>query len=334
MRLVPETLPRELARSLKPAWLLFGEEPLLVGESADLIRARAAREGFQAREVHFAGRGYDWAGLIPAARSLSLFAERRLMEIRLPTAKPGADGARVLSELASHTPPDLILLVITGAIEWAERNAAWVRAFDDHGNVVDVGRIPPEQLPAWIAGRLACAGLSAEPDALDLIAERCEGNLVAAQQQIERLALVPRSAPLTVEQVADEIADSARFDVFELGEAILSGDPGRVLRIVDGLEGEGEEPALVLWCLAEELRSLLQWRQDAGRDVRRLWRGGRRRQALLAQAAGRIPRARITELLAAAARADLIVKGQRRGRAWDELARLAVAAAGAPLSVT
>jgi len=141
--------------------------------------------------------------------------------------------------------------------------------------------------------------------------------------------------PLNVAQVADEIADSARFDVFELGEAVLSGDPARALRIVDGLAGEGEEPALVLWCLAEELRSLLQWRADLGRDsARRLWRGGRRRQALLAQAAARLPRARVTELLAAAARADLVVKGARRGQPWDELARLAVAAAGAPLSMT
>jgi DNA polymerase-3 subunit delta len=335
VRLVPETLPRELARTLCPAWLLVGDEPLLIGECADLIRERAHLAGYGAREVYFIGRGYDWAALAQEMRSLSLFSEKRLLELRLPTGKPGAEGSQLLSELARATPPDLLVLVLAEQLEWTDRSAAWVKAFESSAALVEIERPTAEQLPTWVATRLKKVGLEAEPEAIQLIADRCEGNLLAAHQEIARLALDATPGPLSAEAVAEFIGNSARFDVFKLGEAMLAGDATRALRIIEGLEQEGEEPTLVLWAIAEELRALLQWRPDSGRGTPgRLWRGGRRRQALLAQAARRLPRTRVEALLLAAQRADLLVKGARGARAWDELGRLAVATAGGALELS
>jgi DNA polymerase III subunit delta len=334
VKFVPETLARALERSLAPAYLVMGDEPLVIAECADLIRARAKAAGFALREVHFAGPGFDWNGFGGSLASLSLFAERRVQELRLPTGKPGAEGARALAELAKAPSGDNLLLVLCDAVEWAERGAAWVKAFESAAALVEVDRLRPEQLPSWVRARLEALGLAPEREAVELIAERCEGNLLAAHQVMRRLALEVGAGPLSAQVVEASIGNNARYDIWKLGEAILEGDAKRSLRILNGLEQEGEEATLVLWAISEELRSLLQWRGDAaGGGPKRLWRGGRLRQALLARAAKRIPRARLVELLVGAQRTDLVLKGSRPGEPWDALARLALAAAGAPLKV-
>lgn len=333
MRFVPETLGREIAaRDLQPCWLIAGDEPLLVGEAADQIRARAKSLGYSQREVLFAERGFDWGVVLAETRSMSLFAERRVLEIRLPTPKPGVEGAKVLAEVARHPVPDLLVLVITDKLEWADKSAAWVKAFEEHGGFVDVEQLAPEHLPAWLVERLARAGLQADDDAVQLLAERCEGNLVAAHQEIERLALLAGPGRIDLEAVESAVANSARYTLFQLGEAALAGDAGRATRVLDGLAAEGEEPTLVLWSLAEELRALLQWQPNPPRGApARLFRGGRRRQALLGQAARRLPRSVLRELLLDAARADAVIKGARLGEPWGELLRIAVGIAGTPL---
>ena len=319
MRLVPETLARELEAGLAPAYLVAGDEPLRVGESADAIRARARAAGYAGREVRFAERGFDWEAFAADLRALSLFAERRVVELRLPTPKPGADGSRALVAALESPAPDALLLVITDKIEYADRSSAWVRAFETRGACVDAEQLTPEQLTPWVEARMRRAGLEPEPDAVQLLAERCEGNLVAAHQEIELLRLLAGGGPVSVETVADSVATSARYHVFQLGEALLGGDAPRALRILGGLAAEGEEPTLVLWCIAEELRSILQ----SGGNARRLFRGGRRRKELLAAAARRVPRRVALDLLGAAARADLLIKGPRKDEAWGELARIA-----------
>lgn len=332
MRLDPQTLPQALARgALAPLWLVCGPEPLLVAECADRIRARARAEGIAEREVQFVERGYDWAALKGATQSMSLFGDRRLIELRLG-AKPGVEGARVLGALVKEPPAEVVLLVIAELADGQERQAAWVQAFEAGAMLVDAASVPAERLVPWVAARLAAAGVRAAPDVAELIAARCEGNLVAAHQEIERLALLAGDSPVDAEQAADWVANSARYGVFQLGEAVLAGDAARALRILAGLEAEGEEPTLVLWCLAEELRAMLQWSPRPARGApARLWRGGKRRQDLLARASGRLPRARLEALLGEAAEADLLIKGLRRGRAWDALAVLAAGAAGARL---
>lgn len=330
MRLDTATLSRELASRLLPAWLVAGDEPLLVGETADAIRGRARQDGYAAREVLFVERGFDWGRVIAETHSMSLFADRKILELRMPQPKPGADGSRVLCDVLAHPPQDTLLLVITDKLEWQDRSAAWVKAFETHGGLVEIEQLLPEQLPGWIAARMRRHGLEPEPEAVSLLAERCEGNLVAAHQEIERLALLAGPGLVTHDTVADAVANSARYHVFQLGEAALSGDATRTVRILDGLAAEGEEPTLVLWCLAEELRSILQWTPQPQRGApSRLFRGGRRRQTFVGRAAQRLPRARVRELLLEAAHADAVIKGAKRGDAWAELLRIAVGIAGA-----
>lgn len=322
MRLVPETLSRALAGNLAPAWLVAGDEPLLVGEAADAIRARARSAGYTGREVLFVERGFDWDALLGELRSMSLFAERRIIELRMATAKPGTDGSKALLAALAEPAPDILLLLITDKIEYADRNAAWVKAFETHGACVDAEQLRPEQLPAWLDARMRREGLLPDADAVQLLADRCEGNLVAAHQEIERLRLLAGPGAVTVDTIAEAVAQSARYHVFQLGEALLAGDGARSVRILEGLAAEGEEPTLVLWCVAEELRSILQWTPQPG-GARRLFRGGRHRKELLASAARRIPKAKALDLLMQASRIDAMIKGPRKGEAWGALARIA-----------
>lgn len=322
MRLVPETLARALAQGLAPAYLVAGDEPLLVGESADAIRARARADGFTGREVLFVERGFDWGALGLEQNALSLFAERRIIELRLAQPKPGLDGSKALVAALGAPVADVLLLLITDKIAWADRSSAWVKAFEAHGACVDADQLLPEQLPAWITARMRRHGLEPSREAAELLAERCEGNLVALHQEIERLRLLKGAGPVSVESVAEAVANSARYHVFQLGECLLAGDAARALRILDGLEGEGEEPTLVLWCIAEELRSILQFSGSGYGGARRVQRGGRRRQELLRQARERVPREKLLALLASAGRLDAIIKGPRRDEAWGSLARL------------
>lgn len=333
MKLVPQTLARVLEQPLAPLWLVAGTEPLLIGECAEAIRAAARRQGVSDREVQFADRSFDWSALRGLTQSMSLFGDRRLIELKLGS-KPGTEGAKVLGELLASPPSDVILLIVTDSLDWSERSAKWIQDFEERGMYLDVAAPTVEQLPAWTAARLKQAGVSVGTEVAELISARCEGNLLAAHQEIERLALLAGGAPLTVEQAAEWVGNSARYGIFQLGEAVLAGDAERTVRILDGLRAEGEEPVLVLWTLAEEIRTLLQWTPKPGKGTPgRLWRGGRRRQELVARAARRLPRARLEALLEAAGHTDLVIKGARRGDSWDALVTLATGLAGATLPV-
>jgi DNA polymerase-3 subunit delta len=321
MRLVPETLPRALQGALAPAWLVAGDEPLLVAEAADAIRAAARSAGYTGREVLFIERGFDWGALGAELRSLSLFAERRIVELRMASPKPGADGSRLLVGALDDPSPDVLLLLVTGKIEYADRSAAWVKAFEARGQCVDAEQLQPEQLPQWIAARMRALGLVPDPDAVELLAERCEGNLVAAHQEIELLRLLAGPGPLSLDAAEESVAESARYDVFKFGEAMLAGDAPRALRILDGLAAEGEEPTLLLWCVTEELRSVLQYGSSPA--PKRLFRGGRRRKELLGRAHQRVSAERAWALLGTAGRIDAMIKGSRRDEAWSTLARVA-----------
>ena len=324
MRLVPETLARTLEGPPVAAWLVAGDEPLLVGEACDAIRTRARAAGYTGREVHFVERSFDWAELHASLRALSLFAERRIVELRLLSPKPGIEGARALVAALEGPSPDVLLLVITDKIEFNDRSNAWVKAFEQRGHCLDADQLMPEQLPGWLEGRMRRIGLEPQADAVQLLAERCEGNLVAAHQEMELLRLLAGPGPISAEVVADSVANSARYHVFQLSEALLAGDTARTVRILDGLAADGEGLPLVLWCIAEEIRSVLQWTGSPNyQGPLRLRRGGRRRTGLLARAAQRVPRALALELLTAAARADGLTKGAGKGEAWGEVTRIA-----------
>lgn len=332
----PEQLPRALERGLSAVYLVAGEEPLLIEESLDLIRARARAAGFTGREVFHVETGFDWQRLTHAANSLSLFSDQRLLELRLPTARPGKEGAAVLKELAERPMQDTLLLVICGRLEPAQRRASWVKALSEQGVMVQAAKLRRDQLDQWVANRARERGLKLEPAAARLLAERNEGNLLALAQEIDKLLLLAGDqAEQTVQgldAVRDAVADSARYAIFDLPEAIIQGDVLRAQRIVERLRAEGEEAVLVLWGVARELRVLADLqatfaqRGDMAAVLRRhrVWRNRESRMQALAQG-GSV--GRWQTLLARAAAVDRIVKGAQPGSAWDELLELSTDAA-------
>jgi DNA polymerase III subunit delta len=315
-KLTPDSLATHLKERLLPAYLVSGDEPLLVGEAADAIRERARSAGFTEREVHFIERAADWDDVRASSASLSLFGARRVLEIRLASGRPGAAGNAALASLLGDPGSDILFLILAPRLEREAQGAEWLRALEARGGWVQVWPVPPERLPAWLRSRCRKLGLAASPEALAELAARTEGNLLAAHQELLQVALLAPGSTLTAPGVAD-IADRARFDVFQLGEAALAGEASRALRVLAGLRAEGTEATLALWALTKALHEL--WSCRDGVAVAAPWQ---RRSAALAQAARRSPHLPFAALAARATRADRTIKGRLAGDAWDELALL------------
>jgi DNA polymerase-3 subunit delta len=328
MRMTFEQLPAALQRGLSTAYLISGDEPLLADEAADAIRAAARAAGYADRRVYFIDRGFDWNELRNDAQSLSLFAERRLFELRLPSGKPDK-GAAQLAELAAKPPPDVVSLVISGKLDAKAAAAPWVQAFTQHGVWIPVWPVKPDALPGWLATRARLAGLELAPEAGALIAERVEGNLLAAKQELHKLGMLAgQGGRIEVDMVMRSVGDSARYDVYQVAEAAAAGDARRSLHILLGLKNEGAEPTLILWALSRELRGLWQ-----ARERERLG-GGQGSGWNLAskpspQALSRLRNLPLAGLLVEAARADKVIKGLAAGDAWTVLTGLTARMAGA-----
>jgi DNA polymerase-3 subunit delta len=335
VRTSPEALATGLARGLRDAYLVTGAEPLLIAEACDTIRQHARQQGYADREVHFIERGFDWGELLADAANLSLFASRRLIELKFASAPDAVSGA-ALARLAQDPPADTLLLV-SGELERKSLGVAWVKAFEEHGVLVVTQAVERPALPAWIRDRLARHGVSLAPEAAELLADRVEGNLLAAQQEVERIALLMPGARLGAAEVAELVADNARYDVFELSAAAFAGQAARALRILAGLRAEGREPPLILWALLQDLRGLSRVALRVGRErsledafrAEQVWSN---RQAPLRAAIGRITRPQIDSLLTTAARVDRIAKGSLRGDAWAALEGLVARIAGVDLA--
>jgi DNA polymerase-3 subunit delta len=301
MKIRPEQLQAQLERELLPVYLVAGDEPLLATEAADLVRARARALGFEERVQVFIDRSAGpWEEALGATQTRSLFATRRILEIRMPGGKPG-HGAATLQKLVAAAGDDLLLLVHTGRLDRDAAGAAWVRAIEERGASVTVYPVDAAAFPGWIGARLRAAGLSASEPALRLLAESCEGNLLAASQEVEKLLL--RHGPgvqLDEAELAESLSDSSRFSVFKLGEAIAARDAARALRMLAGLRSEGCEELLVLWWLVRAMHA----------------QAGSARPASMARAVRR------------AARADRMVKGRADGEPWDEMMLLAAELCG------
>jgi len=328
MQLKGEQLAAHLERELKSVYVVYGDEPLLVIEAADTIRAAARRRGFDERNVLTALAGFNWIELHHAAGNMSLFGGRTLIDLRIPTGKPGREGSAAIQDYCAHASPDAVLLVTLPGLDWSDEKAAWLKALTDAGIAVKL--IPPNlaQLPAWIAGRLRRQQQGAEGEALRFIAERVEGNLLAAHQEILKLGLLYPAGELSLLQVQEAVLNVARYDLDGLREALLAGDVARLARTLDGLQQEGEAPPLILWAMTEEVRALaqvkagLQQRQslDALLKEARIWGA---RQALFKRALQRIDGVRANEALAHAALIDRLIKGAGgAGDVWDEFLRL------------
>jgi DNA polymerase-3 subunit delta len=333
VRATPETLDRTLGTgSLPRACLVTGVEPLLIDEACTALRARARAEGYGEREVHFLEKGLDMGALLADAFNLSLFANRRLIELKFRNA-PDASLQKDLATLVAKPPDDTVLLV-TGPLQPGKPlKTQWVAAFEQHGLLVVADEVKRAQLPAWIARRLRQRDVTIDEPGAELLADRVEGNLLAAQQEIERIALLQPGAKLDAVAVAAAVSDSARYDVFELAVAALEGNAVRALRVLDGLRGEGTATPLVLWALTNHLRAVsrVQQRDPGGRDVQGVLYSEKIfavRQDAVRAGVRRLSREDLDALFVLAARADRVAKGSLRGDAWTELTGLVALMAG------
>ncbi|EAR21888.1 DNA polymerase III subunit delta [Nitrococcus mobilis] len=323
-----DELERHLSGRLAPVWLVAGEEPLLIDEAGAGIRAAARTAGYSERQVlHAETDGFDWRQLGAAAGNLSLFSERRLIELRLPGGKPGAGGAQALQAYCRAPPADTLLLVASARLDARQRRGAWVEALSRAGVMLYIWPVGRRDLPRWIMQRLHSRGLIADRMVVELLAERAEGNLLAAAQEVEKLYLLLGAGQVDLAAARRAVVDSARYDVFDLSEAVLGGGCTRVARICRGLQEEGTEPTLVLWALARELRVLATLSALAGdaRRINELFRQHRipkHRQPRLCQLAAGTTADAWEGLLARAAGVDRVIKGAAPGRPWDELLQL------------
>ncbi|MDB5775332.1 MAG: polymerase subunit delta [Herbaspirillum sp.] len=336
MQLRHDALDAHLAKTLAPLYVIASDEHLLAQEAADKIRRQARAGGFSERDVLSVDRSFKWGQLLAANQSQSLFGDKKLIELRIPTGKPGKDGGQALQEYVADLSPDNMTIISLPKLDWATQKAAWVAALQKAAVYIDIAAVERAHLPNWIGVRLAAQQQSADKPALDFIADRVEGNLLAAHQEILKLALLHPPGKLSFEQVQDAVLNVARYDVFKLNEAMLAGDAARLMRMLHGLEGEGEALPLVLWAVAEEIRTLLKLKTGAeqGRPIGALLKEYRiwgPRERLMEPALHRISLAALQHALQQAAQVDKMIKGLRAkayaGDAWDALAQLALTVA-------
>ena len=328
MRITTEQLQRHLSREIKPLHTVHGAETLLALEASDRIRAAARAQGYTEREVLTVDSGFRWSELAAAASSQSLFASRRLLELRIPSGKPGAEGSTALQTYCARLPADTVTLVQLPEVDWRSQKSAWFEALDAAGVTVEARIVPRKALPQWLAGRLKAQNQEADGDTLNFIADRVEGNLMAAYQEVQKLALLFAPGKITFDEVRSAVLDVARYDVFNLGEVMLEGDPVRLSRMLDGLKGEGSAPPLVLWALADEIRAIgkIVGGASAGKPVATLISEarihGRAHQNLMQANYPRYSVVQVTEALRHASAIDRMIKGLSKGNVWDELLQL------------
>ncbi|HFD92113.1 MAG TPA: DNA polymerase III subunit delta [Gammaproteobacteria bacterium] len=333
MKLSPHQLERHLRQGMAPVYCITGDEPLLMQEACDLVRRHAREAGCEERIVMHADGGFDWNSLLQEACGLSLFSQRRLLEVRLPTGKPGDAGGKALQAYVADGGGENILLLVCGKLDASSQRTRWFKAVEGAGVVVQVWPLSLQQLPDWIGRRMRQAGLQPSREAVMLLAERVEGNLLAAAQEIEKLHMLQGAGAVSADDVLAAVTDSARYDVFGLVDCALAGDVGRSMRMLDGLRAEGVEPILVLWALAREIRQLARMCDDLEQGTalaqvlarHRVWD---KRKPMVSRALQRSRRGEWLAMLQAAAGVDRCLKGQEQGEVWDRLMGLVLRMAG------
>ncbi|MEN0105464.1 MAG: DNA polymerase III subunit delta [Pseudomonas sp.] len=342
MKLAPAQLAKHLQSQLAPVYAISGDDPLLCQEAADAIRAATRSQGFTERQVFNADASFDWGTLLQAGNSLSLFAEKRVLELRIPNGKPGDKGTEALLEYLARPPEDTLLLISLPKLDGSTQKTKWAKAVIDGPNAqfIQIWPVEVHQLPQWIRQRMSQAGMNATQEAVDLIAARVEGNLLAAAQEIEKLKLLAEGNQIDASTVQAAVADSARYDVFGLIDAALNGEATHALRTLEGLRGEGVDSTVVLWALARELRLLATIAQQYGQGVplEKAFSQARppvwdKRRPLVSKALQRHSVVRWNKMLQDAQRIDAQIKGQAPGDPWLDISRLTLLLAGQRLSL-
>jgi DNA polymerase-3 subunit delta len=336
MQLKPEQLDTHLNKNLAPVYFISGDDPLRVLEAADAVRSAARKQGYGEREVLTVQAGFDWNSLLAEAGNLSLFAQRRVIDLRLPSGKPGKEGAEVLRAFAEQAPEDTLLLVTAGKLEPQARRSKWVQTLDRAGVVVFVWPLQAGEIAGWVHARMRKRGLQPSPEAVQMLAERVEGNLLACVQEIDKLFLLQGAGAVDVADITRLVADHARYDVFTLVDSALAGQAARSVRILNSLQAEGVAPPVVLWALAREIRQLAGMAAEVAKGqavstVLSRYRVWQSRQAPVGAALKRLPLATCRRLLRQCASVERLCKGQAAGNAWDELLQLTMLLAGSPV---
>lgn len=333
MHIKPDQLQQHLQKNIAPLYTIFGNEPLLTNEATDLIRAFAVRQGYTEREILTVDSRFNWSELKTVNRSVSLFGDRKIMDIRMPTGKPGRDGGKAIEAYCQALSADTMTLITLPKIDKSGQATKWFKALENSGVMVAIYPVERMQLSAWIKQRLGRQQQQTDSETLQFLVDRVEGNLLAAYQEIQKLALLYPVGKLSFNQVKDAVLDVARYDVFKLSEAMMAHNMARYIHILGELKGEGVAPPLVIGTLAEQIRSLLFIRKGmrTGKPLAQLMREVRvwgLRQKIMADAANRLSLKQLIQALQHASKIDRISKGVASGDVWDELRQLGCRFAG------
>lgn len=333
MKIYPDKLQNSLKEQIKPIYVVSGDEPLLVQETCDSIRLSLKQSGYTERELFHVDASFDWQQLLYSASSMSLFAEKKLIELRMPTGKPGDKGAAVLKSYVENIPEQTVLLIITNKLERSTQNTKWFKALDSAGASVQIWPIEVNQLPAWLNNRIRKSGMSAGRETVEALVDKVEGNLLAAVQEIERIRLISGEGRIELNQVLNEVSDSSRYTVFALIDAALSGNAVRTCKVVQGLRSEGTEILQIVGLLGRELRSLSKMaaRLSAGQSVNsvmQLHRVWSNRKNIVGKTLHRHKLSEFERMISQLAKLDKMVKGLGPGDPWDELTSILLRLAG------
>ena len=330
MNVRPDQLSSVVGSTVYPVYMVSGDEPLQQMEALDLIRSFLRAENFTEREVLDVDAQFDWQNLMDEAASMSLFASRRIVELRLPSAKPGRQGSQVLKDYLTQPPEDTVLLLNAGKIDGSAKKSAWFKAIEQKGLVVQCWPVPVEKLSSWLKQRFIKRGMDADNEVLAYISQHVEGNLLAADQEIEKLSLLLGPGKVTYADVAQAVTSQSRYSVFELVDVLLSGNTKRVIKIIAGLKAEGIVPVVVNWALAKDVRLLSQVMQDASSADYNLKRSGvwQSRITLFKSCMSRHTLRTLQLMLKRCSYIDAASKGVVDANVWDEIEMLCVRLAG------
>ncbi len=333
MKINFNNLEHHLSSSLQAIYIVSGDEPFQVQQAVKMIRDKARELEYSNRDLLFVEKGFSWHEFSMSNDSLSLFAEKKIIELRMLNGKPGKEGGKILQEYCDNISTDTLLLIITNKLEKATTQTKWYKSIVNAGVAVTIWPIEGDELRRWVSSRLKLRNLTATQDALLLLIDRVEGNLLAADQEIEKLALICTSGEVTLDTVELTVADSARYDLFKLVDAALNADLQHITRILYGLKAEGITPILVNWAISREIRSLLKMKTslDNGNALEQIFRQNGvwdKRKSMLRNALTRHSVASLQALLRKANKTDRIIKGNEIGNIWDELLQLSLGIAG------
>lgn len=336
MKLTPEQLSGHLQKGQVPFYLLTGDEPLLIEECCDKIRSTLRNQGVNEREVLHVEGHFKWEYLLECANALSLFAEQRLIELRLGSHKVNKAASDILQEYLQHAPAENTLLIIADKLDAGSKKSAWFKLLEQKGAIIEVWPVEINQLPGWIRHRASQLSLQLDDSAVQLLADRVEGNLLAARQELEKLQLLYPNATLTAEQIIDAVSDSSRYDVYGLMDAVAAGESARCIKILNVLRQEGTEPPVVLWALSREIRTLYAIKVGLSRGINydtlcqkeRIWG---KRKALLRRCADRLSEQTLEALISSSQTLDKVIKGAAAGSPWVLLNDIAIRLSGRAL---